>query len=102
MPKSLALFDRHSLGPAVPEGNLFPIAVLYLMGAIGCYAPIGQNVSLVERATAARVQSEDRGFVMKTMTLTGKSSLSMLLCLAGLLSFAAPKVRADEEKDPPT
>src|SRR5438552_12385487 len=39
---------------------------------------------------------------MKTMTLTGKSSLSMLLCFAGLLSFAAPKARADEEKDPPT
>src|SRR5947207_2630337 len=72
------------------------------MGAIRCYAPIGQNVSLVERATAAHVQSEDRGFVMKTMTLTGKSGLSMLLCLAGLLSFAAPKGRADEEKDPPT
>src|SRR5260370_16158165 len=35
-------------------------------------------------------------------TFTGKSSLSMLLCLAGLLSFAAPKARADEEKDPPT
>src|SRR5213082_2683887 len=72
------------------------------MGGIRCYAPIGQNVSLVERATAAHVQSEDRGFVMKTMTLTGKSGLSMLLCLAGLLSFAAPKARADEEKDPPT
>src|SRR5438477_12887253 len=39
---------------------------------------------------------------MKTMTFTGKSSLSMLLCFAGLLSFAAPKARADEEKDPPT
>src|SRR5437867_12218707 len=35
-------------------------------------------------------------------TFTGKSSLSMLLCFAGLLSFAAPKARADEEKDPPT
>src|SRR5439155_426059 len=101
MPKSLALFDRHSLGPAVPEGNFFPIAVLYLMGAIRCYAPIGQNVSLVERATAARVPTENRGFVMKK-TFTGKSSLSMLLCFAGLLSFAAPKARADEEKDPPT
>src|SRR2546430_437905 len=39
---------------------------------------------------------------MKTMTFTGKSSLSLLLCFAGLLSFAAPKARADEEKDPPT
>ena len=39
---------------------------------------------------------------MKTMTFTGKSGLSLLLCLAGLLSFAAPKARADEEKDPPT
>src|SRR5437016_8005517 len=35
-------------------------------------------------------------------TFTGKSSLSMLLCFAGFLSFAAPKARADEEKDPPT
>src|SRR6266446_3629877 len=35
-------------------------------------------------------------------TFTGKSGLSLLLCFAGLLSFAAPKARADEEKDPPT
>ena len=35
-------------------------------------------------------------------TFTGKSSLSLLLCLAGLLSFAAPKARANEEKDPPS
>jgi len=35
-------------------------------------------------------------------TFTGISSLSMLLCFAGLVSFAAPKARADEEKDPPT
>jgi hypothetical protein len=33
---------------------------------------------------------------------TGKSSLSLLLCFAGLLSFATPQARADEEKDPPT
>ncbi len=33
---------------------------------------------------------------------TGKSSLSLLLGLAGLLSFVAPQARADEEKDPPT
>jgi hypothetical protein len=39
---------------------------------------------------------------MKTMTFTGKSRLGLLLCLAGLLSFVAPKARADEEKDPPT
>jgi len=91
-----------SLGPAVPKGNFFPIGVLYLVGAIRCYAPIGQNVSLVEKATAAHVQSEDRGFVMKTITFTGKSSLSMLLFFAGLLSFGAPNARADEEKDPPT
>jgi hypothetical protein len=37
-----------------------------------------------------------------TKILTGKSSLSLLLCFAGLLSFAAPQARADEEKDPPT
>jgi uncharacterized membrane protein YgcG len=35
-------------------------------------------------------------------TFAAKSSLSLLLCLAGLLSFTAPKARADEEKDPPT
>src|SRR5258706_12253069 len=39
---------------------------------------------------------------MKTMTITGKSSLGLLLCLAGLLGFAGPQARADEEKDPPT
>ena len=33
---------------------------------------------------------------------TGKSILSMLLSLAGLMSFGAPKARADEDKDPPT
>jgi len=38
--------------------------------------------------------------IMKTFT--GKSSLSLLLCFAGLLTFAAPKARAQEEKDPPT
>jgi hypothetical protein len=57
---------------------------------------------LISRAKAANVQTEDRGFVMKTMTITGKSSLGLLLCFAGLLSFAAPKARAQEEKDPPT
>jgi len=39
---------------------------------------------------------------MKTMTLTGRSGLGLLLCFAGLLSFAAPKAQADDEKDPPT
>lgn len=37
---------------------------------------------------------------MKT-TFTGKSSLSLLLCLAGLLFIATPKARADQG-DPPT
>jgi len=57
---------------------------------------------LTSRAKAANVQTEDRGFVMKTTTFTRKSSLSLLLCFAGLLSFGAPKARAQEEKDPPT
>jgi hypothetical protein len=35
-------------------------------------------------------------------TFTGRSRLGLLFCLAGLLSFVAPKARADEEKDPPT
>ncbi|HKV63694.1 MAG TPA: DUF6600 domain-containing protein [Candidatus Acidoferrum sp.] len=39
---------------------------------------------------------------MKTMTITGRAGLSLLLFFAGLLSFAAPQARADEEKDPPT
>jgi len=39
---------------------------------------------------------------MKTMTFTGRGSLSLVLCLASLLCIAAPKARADEEKDPPT
>jgi hypothetical protein len=55
---------------------------------------------LIIRARAARVQTENRGFVMKTST--GKRMLTMLLCLAGLVGFVAPKARADEDKDPPT
>jgi len=39
---------------------------------------------------------------MKTMTFTGRGGLSLVLCLASLLSIAAPKAQADEEKDPPT
>jgi hypothetical protein len=39
---------------------------------------------------------------MKTTTFSGKGSLSLLLCTAGLLGFVAPQARADEEKDPPT
>src|SRR5437899_649114 len=35
-------------------------------------------------------------------TFAGKSSVGLLLCFAGLLSFAAPQARPDEEKDPPT
>ena len=35
-------------------------------------------------------------------TFTGKSSLGLLLCLAGVLGIVAPKARADEQKDPPT
>jgi len=46
------------------------------------------------------IRTENRGFVMKTFT--GKGRLSLLLGLAGLLSFVAPQARADEEKDPPT
>src|SRR5438094_2623843 len=56
---------------------------------------------LISGSERPRVPTENRGFVMKK-TFTGKSSLSILLCFAGLLSFAAPKARADEEKDPPT
>src|SRR5467141_2388121 len=46
-------------------------------------------------------QLENRGSVMKTITFTSKSGLTILLGLAGLLSFVAPQARADE-KDPPT
>jgi hypothetical protein len=35
-------------------------------------------------------------------TFAGKSALGILLCLAGILSIAAPKARADEQQDPPT
>jgi uncharacterized membrane protein YgcG len=35
-------------------------------------------------------------------TFTGKRMVTMLLCLAGLAGFAAPRARADEDKDPPT
>src|SRR5438128_1503001 len=44
---------------------------------------------LISGSERPRVPTENRGFVMKK-TFTGKSSLSMLLCFAGLLSFAAP------------
>jgi hypothetical protein len=49
---------------------------------------------------AARVWTENRGFVMNK--ITGRSRLGLLFCLAGLLSFIVPQARADEEKDPPT
>src|SRR5262245_59989127 len=39
---------------------------------------------------------------MKTMTLTSKCTLGLLLCLTGILLLAAPQARADEDKDPPT
>src|SRR3977135_3494046 len=80
-------------------GNFFPIAVFYLIGAIRCYAPIGRNIGSTRQGLSA-VRPQNRGFAMKTFT--GKSSLSLLVCFAGLLSFAAPQARADEEKDPPT
>jgi hypothetical protein len=58
---------------------------------------------LISGAAVARVPTENRGFAMNTMkTFTSRSSLSLLLCLAGLLSFAAPKAQAQEQKDPPT
>src|SRR5258708_10929884 len=43
---------------------------------------------------------EDRGTNMKA-TFGGKSRTSLLVCLAGLLLFIAPKARADEG-DPPS
>ena len=51
--------------------------------------------------------SENRGFVMKTTTFSRSTSLNklgVLACLAGLLLFAPPQVRAEDEdttKDPP-
>jgi hypothetical protein len=39
---------------------------------------------------------------MKTMTFTGRTSLGLVLCIAGLFVFVAPQARAEEEKDPPT
>ena len=39
---------------------------------------------------------------MKTTTFTSRNKFGLLLCVAGLLMFAAPQARADEEKDPPT
>ena len=88
-----------------PRATFFPIAVFYLVGALtllGLLRSHRLEHVHISTAKAAHVQTEDRGFVMKTTTLTGKSSLSLLLCFAGLLSFAAPKAQAQEEKDPPT
>jgi len=93
------VFAPGSQGCNHPAGNFFPIVVFYQLGAlIGCYAPIGVNVSL--EGQRGHVSPENRGFVM--MTFTGRSRLGLLVCLAGLLSFMAPKAHADEEKDPPT
>jgi hypothetical protein len=39
---------------------------------------------------------------MKTITLTSRSKLGLLLCVAGFLMFVAPQARANEDKDPPT
>jgi len=39
---------------------------------------------------------------MKTMTFAGKSRLILLVILAGLFCFVAPKAQADDEKDPPS
>jgi uncharacterized membrane protein YgcG len=39
---------------------------------------------------------------MKTMTFAGKSRVSLLVLLAGLFCFVAPKAQADDEKDPPS
>jgi len=39
---------------------------------------------------------------MKTITFTGRSKLGLLLGITGLLIFAAPQARANEDKDPPT
>jgi hypothetical protein len=74
-----------------------------------CSIPIGAingrlslAVARMWRPVRPAAQTEDRGFVMKTMTFTGKSRLSLLLIVAGLLWFIAPMARADEDKDPPT
>src|SRR5216684_2708901 len=89
-------------GRARPRGQLLSHTGVLPSGSINKVLRSHRLERLISTAKAAHVQSEDRGFVMKTITFTGRSSLSLLLCFAGLLSFAAPKARADEEKDPPT
>src|SRR6266481_1178197 len=80
-------------------GNFFPFTVFYLLGAL-IMSRSHRLERLIRGPQRPASQLENRGFVMKTFT--GKSSLSLLLCFAGLLSLAAPQARADEEKDPPT
>ena len=80
-------------------GNFFPFTVFYLLGAL-MMSRSHRLERLIRGPQRPASQLENRGFVMKTFT--GKSSLSLLLCFAGLLSLAAPQARADEEKDPPT
>ena len=88
------------------KGNLFPGLGFKEMGAVKVLGfhrkDLFQQVPLqVERP------SENRGFVMKTTTVsrfTSRNKFRVLACLAGLLLFAAPQVRADDEdttKDPP-
>jgi hypothetical protein len=73
-------------------------------------APIGWSAYFGNQQ-AVSVQTEDRGFVMNTTKFATKSrfdgsavtrNAGLLLCMTVLLSVAAPKARADEEKDPPT
>lgn len=72
-------------------GNFFPISGFY---------PVGVHFELILPSAGRTARTEDRGKLMKT-TLIAKSSLSLLLCLTGLLLIATPKALADEG-DPPT
>ena len=71
---------------------------------------MGLDASFGSR-NATGVQTEDRGFVMNTTTLHGRGrfdwtaiarNAALLVCMTGLICLVAPKVRADEDRDPPT
>jgi hypothetical protein len=67
--------------------------------------------SVFWRPRSGQGPAENRGFVMKTISSAGNRSVArasfarkavLLVGLAALLNFVAPRAQADEQKDPPT
>ena len=90
----LASFPNgQSLSDKVIGQNFFPGPGFKLMGAKGIKLP-SEGPLQVRSSDSSSVLSENRGFVMKTTTFTSRNKFGLLLCVAGLLMFAAPQARA--------